>query len=238
VSFRISLIASTVFITLACSAGAYAEKNDSAALAAPTAIVEDIEAPSQTIQMMDLLLPGSQINLAAGEKLTLSYFNSCTIETIVGGKITIGLTKSETQGSKIALEQSDDCFKGKFVLKTASAQAGAAVVFRGKKKGGGSAKKASKTPLPKRILKTTQPVIFFLGKSPKSIQLGDIFGLDVKQLPAENARIDFFARGITLEKDKMYVVEMDDSKVYLQISADAVAGNGPLLRRAVILDLR
>ena len=205
---------------------------------APTAIVEEIEAADTEIQFMDLLLPGQVIKLGRNGKVTLSYFDSCTNEEIVGGSVTVGKEKSIVVGSKVTVKKSDDCHKGDFVLKTASAQSAAAVVFRGRKPNAEKKVKAKSSPPPKRVLMSTHPVILFLGKSPKTVQLGDIFGLDVTKLPAENARIDFYERGITLENDKTYVVEMDDEKVYLQIAADAVAGQGPLLRRAVILDLR
>ena len=53
---------------------------------APVAIVEDVKAPSTKLQPMDYLEQGQNFSLNPGETITISYFNSCSVEKIDGGR--------------------------------------------------------------------------------------------------------------------------------------------------------
>ncbi len=69
--------------------------------AAQVALVEDVDAPSLEFQVMDLLYEGDELALAEGERITLSYFESCAVEEITGGTVTVGMRESELTGGRI-----------------------------------------------------------------------------------------------------------------------------------------
>lgn len=68
---------------------------------AQAALIEDIDAPSLKLQVMDLLAEGERFTLAAGERITLSYFEPCVVEEIRGGTVTVGTLQSDLTGGRL-----------------------------------------------------------------------------------------------------------------------------------------
>ena len=72
-----------------------------AVAAEPAALVEDVAEARTDVMLMDILEPGTVIELAAGEKLVLSYLASCRQESITGGIVTVGNRESAVAGGKV-----------------------------------------------------------------------------------------------------------------------------------------
>ena len=74
----------------------------SAASAASTvALIEELSGNPAALEVMDYLETGQVIRLGARETLVLSYFNSCTRETITGGTVTVGTEQSKVVSGKV-----------------------------------------------------------------------------------------------------------------------------------------
>ena len=69
---------------------------------APTAVVEEAAGVGTPgIAEFTYLQPGQKIELGSKGSLRLTYFSSCTVETIRGGTVTIGTVASEVSGGKV-----------------------------------------------------------------------------------------------------------------------------------------
>jgi hypothetical protein len=95
----------------------------------PTALVEDVKSASADIEFMDYVGAGQVIKLDADDVLVLSYLRSCEHETIIGGTVRIGPSKSEVEGGKITRAKVP-CNGGNMKLSTAQANASGASSFR------------------------------------------------------------------------------------------------------------
>jgi hypothetical protein len=100
-----------------------------AAHAESGAMVEDFSVPRAGLQPMDQLKPGQMIMLGAGERLILTYLDSCNHETIVGGVVSIGRDQSVVVGGKLTRDRSE-CHGGSALLSQAQATKSAVMVFR------------------------------------------------------------------------------------------------------------
>jgi hypothetical protein len=95
-------------------------------------MVEDVKgAPNAGVDFMDFVNPGQQISLGQGGQIVISYFQSCRVETIRGGTVTIGTTESRVQGGTVNAA-TRACDAKKFAVTTRTAEAGAAAKRLGK----------------------------------------------------------------------------------------------------------
>ncbi len=97
---------------------------------APMAIVEDISAPSSKLQVFDYLQRGTRIDLGPNERLTIGYFESCLIETVIGATVVIGREKSQVSGGGKVKRRFLQCGGPKMVLSGREAAKSAVVVTR------------------------------------------------------------------------------------------------------------
>ena len=68
----------------------------------PVALVEAVAGTAGSrLQVMDSLYAGQVIELGASGQLSLAYLNSCRIERIAGGRVTIGALESRVEGGRI-----------------------------------------------------------------------------------------------------------------------------------------
>ena len=95
----------------------------------PVAIVETIRSTTAGVEPMDYLEPGKVIRLGAGDRLVVSYLDSCARETILGGIVTIGTEQSTTQGGVIE-RSTVRCATSRIALNSAEAQRSGAFVSR------------------------------------------------------------------------------------------------------------
>jgi hypothetical protein len=92
-----------------------------------SALVEDVKsAPGAGVDFMDYVYPGQTIALGAQGQLVLAYFESCRVETIRGGTVSVGASSSTVQGGQIRAA-TRPCDQKKFAATAQTAEAGAAV---------------------------------------------------------------------------------------------------------------
>jgi hypothetical protein len=95
----------------------------------PTALVEDVKSASVDIEFMDYVGNGQVIKLDPDDVLVLSYLRSCEHETITGGTVHVGSSKSDVEGGKI-IRAKVPCNGGNMALSAAQANASGASSFR------------------------------------------------------------------------------------------------------------
>ncbi len=94
---------------------------------APTAVVEEaagVRTPG--IAEFTYLQPGQKIDLGSKGSLRLTYFSSCTVETIRGGTVTIGTLSSEVSGGKVERSTSE-CQAQEVTVASSATEFGASV---------------------------------------------------------------------------------------------------------------
>lgn len=64
--------------------------------------VESVAAPGLKFRPLDMLVPGTRIELRPGHTMVVGYFSSCLIETVASGRITIGERESIIEGGQVA----------------------------------------------------------------------------------------------------------------------------------------
>lgn len=113
---------------LAACAGALAMILAGAAAARdPVALVEDVSgAPGAGVAFMDYVYAGQVIQLGLNGKLSLSYFDSCSQETVTGGSVTVQKGASKVSGGAVTVRDLP-CQGEQIYVVTATGEAGATV---------------------------------------------------------------------------------------------------------------
>ncbi len=76
-----------------------------AQLSQPSAIVEDIRTTGTAVlEVFDYLSAGQVLQLGVTDTLVLGYLKSCTRETIIGGRVTVGTLQSTVEGGVVTRE--------------------------------------------------------------------------------------------------------------------------------------
>ena len=102
-------------------APAFAQSESAAAL------VEDIEnAPDAGVSFLDYVYPGQVIELGAAGTIVLSYFVSCRIETVIGGRLEVTREASIVSGGRLS-QKSAPCQYDQAMITAATGEAGAGV---------------------------------------------------------------------------------------------------------------
>jgi hypothetical protein len=167
-----------------------------------SALVEDVKsAPGAGVDFMDYVYPGQRITLGGQGQLVLDYFQSCRVETIRGGTVSVGATESTVQGGQLRAA-TRACDPKKFAATTQTAEAGAAV-------------KRLETPFDRRTwsettLKSAKPIFRWQAAAgPVTVKVVD---QDSKQVvwSAQTAKtyIEYPARGPALQPGIPYGVEV------------------------------
>jgi len=180
---------------------------------APVAIVEDIRAPSSKLQVMDYLTQGAVIALAKGESLNISYFDSCAVERITGGTVTIGKRKSTVRGKGRIKRKFVECGGAKMVLTGRQAARAAGVVLRAGKPG----EKA-----PKVIVHSRTPVFVFSAGAKELVIEPMGRGRAAPQRFAVNGRsVDLAKLGVTLKAGGLYNAKAGKRSVIFKVAETA-----------------
>jgi hypothetical protein len=95
----------------------------------PTALVEDVQGATASVEFMDYVGNGQVIKLEPGAILVLSYLKSCEHETITGGTVIVGAERSDVQDGQI-VRAKVPCDGGKMRLSSQQASKSAASAFR------------------------------------------------------------------------------------------------------------
>lgn len=91
--------------------------------AGPAGLVEAVSAASG-IEVMDYVYAGQSIDLGAKGSITIAYFESCVVDTIKGGRVTITAARSEVSGGQVSSKPMT-CQGAKPVIVADASEAGA-----------------------------------------------------------------------------------------------------------------
>ena len=95
----------------------------------PRAIVEEINAPGINLEFMDYVHEGQVIDLKVKQLVSLSYLSSCTQETIVGGRVVVGIRQSIVTGGSID-RRNTTCPSAKLSVTKSQGKAAGVIAFR------------------------------------------------------------------------------------------------------------
>jgi len=193
--------------------------------AKPVAIVEDLTAPHDNVQLMDFLDEGTLFTLKEGETMILGYLNSCIREEIQGGEILIGKDQSRVLGGSVKREKLS-CDGGRNKTQAGRKSDAGAIVFR---------QASIKNPVAvDYVVNSTQPLIR-TGRDETVINLVRLDGKGtVQALEVQDGVADLAKLGIRLEKKVAYRLSSGDKSMTFRISRKATE-RAPLLSRLIRL---
>src|SRR5262249_24503346 len=90
-----------------------------------TALVTEVSADGRGLYRDQILATGQSFELGADARVVLAYLDSCILETINGGRFTVGTEKSDLVGGKIRRVRFD-CLVGNTLSAGPNAEAGGA----------------------------------------------------------------------------------------------------------------
>jgi hypothetical protein len=191
----------------------------------PVAVVESA-GESSKLAPFELLTEGQRIALAGDEELVISYFESCSRETIKGGSIVVGRTASTLNGGTV------EAHTYKCVISTLSLtpeeQSSAAFVLRGPPTGDPIA------DLAKFVIPTELPLILAVGAD--RVELVDL--RDESRhwtVPTKGGIADLAAVSGPLKDKGVYRVTAGERSVVFRIANTASDAEFPLLKRLLPL---
>lgn len=192
----------------------------------PVALVEDVSAGVQGIEILDYVSQGQEIRLGSGQSLVLSYLGSCRRETITGGTVRVGAQSSEVAGGAVATEQMQ-CDRG--ALRLAAAQAG---------QSGATAMRFQQSAIPgepirpELTVRSVSPVIRVSEPGTVTIERLD------RSAPAVSVQVsgrflDLGAAGTRLDAGGMYRLTQGQRSVVVKVADNARAEPGPVGDRLI-----
>ncbi len=192
---------------------------------APVAIIEDIRAPSSKLRVMDYLLEGAVIALAKGESLNISYFDSCAVERITGGTVTVGKRKSTVRGKGRLKRKFVECGGANMVLTGRQAARAAGVVMRAGKPG----EKA-----PKLIVHSRSPVfVFSAGAKELVIESMGRGRAAPHRFSIKGRSVDLAKLGVTLKAGGVYNAKAGARSVIFKVANTARSSARSVVGRLV-----
>ncbi len=119
---RSGILGVAVAVAFVLAAAPASAQGESAA-----ALVEEIEnAPDAGVSFLDYVYPGQVIELGAAGTIVLSYFGSCRIETVIGGRLEVTREASVVSGGRLSQIQAP-CQYDQAIVTAATGEAGAGV---------------------------------------------------------------------------------------------------------------
>jgi hypothetical protein len=185
----------------------------------PSAIVEEVRADDAAVEAFEYLWPEQLIHLGDGGILVLGYFQSCSRETITGGKVTIGIGGSQVSGG-LVVREIVECDGGSADLSEEQASSSGVAVFR-----------AGDDERPLLIYSLTPAFTFSQGVAELVVRR-----LDRKEpplvVPVTSPAVDFAALGKTLKGGGTYEIRAGADKQVIKVAVYA-RPSGPLVGRLV-----
>lgn len=196
-------------------------------IAAPVAMVEDIEPANTKIGILDFLDAGDVIQLDAQDKLILGYLESCIRETISGGKVTIGQSQSQVDGGKVDREKTE-CDGGGLSLAANEAVQSGAMAFR----------VADSKVESELTIHDTSPILL-LPKGGKVVvkridQKGERHKIRLEKSDSR-VKLDLAEQGIELTPGAMYMLSNGGRNLVFTVAENSVHNPGNLLGRLIPL---
>lgn len=201
----------------------------SAQAASPTAIVE--EAPAGlSVQAMDYLNEGQAIALKPGQRLVLGYLESCTVETVTGGRIVIGKTESRVDGGTVA-RKTVGCEGSRLVLTEAQAGKSGVMVFRKAPQTGGRVQ-LSKADV---VVRGLSPVLVLRAGGTAQVTIERLDRDEPSRQVDVPGRLDLATVKLRLDPGGLYRAQAGGAGTVFMIDPNASAEPGPILARLVPL---
>jgi hypothetical protein len=194
--------------------------------AEPTAIIEDIAAPSTEIEFMDYLFPGQVINLKRGETVILGYLQSCLRESIVGGHIVVGREQSKVKNGSIKRERVE-CAGSAMTLSPKQSGKSLVLLLRAP---------SSSLAMPKPSIEVfgRSPIIKLItGNGKISIERLDRYE-NVIDLTATKDYVDLHSTGQSLKPGGLYRARSGGRTVVFKINPLARSGAKPVIARLIV----
>ena len=185
----------------------------------PVAIVEDVATSNSKIMVMDYLETGQVVELGANGRITLGYLQSCALERITGGTVTIGVQQSVVKGGKI-IRRRVRCAGGAHNLAKAQKRKGAVAVFRGRRR--------------TKVTVYNQYPYFRVPRGGAILKIESIKGNKFRRLLlVEGNSVDFAAKGIRLTSGGVYRVSYLGRSMLLRIHPQSRRSTRSVLERLV-----
>lgn len=187
---------------------------------APTAIVDSVLG-THAVEALQLLAPGTDIELPRNARVRLAYFASCVHETARGGRLRVGVTASLAVDAMVE-RVTGDCVPPQY----GPARAGVpgVLVLRD----GSTARQGA----PVWRVRTRTPVLFAMPGAGITLTRLNPGGRKVF-LPAADGRADLAEHGIALEDGALYRACSAQRCRRLWIDPAAQHRHGPVLERVV-----
>lgn len=183
---------------------------------APTAIVDTIHGDTDLTELQ-LLAPGTTVDLGPAARIRLAYFASCVHETVRGGRLRIGVTASLAVEGQIE-RVTADCAPPRSRF---GADAVGALVLRNRQRQRGSP-----------IYRVRTPVPVLLGNPGTIVSIRD----EGPRRAAQLLRLDTDEQRINLPlADQVYRICADGQCTRIWLDPDARNDHGPILERVIRL---
>jgi hypothetical protein len=198
-------------------------------LAAPVALIEDVQGKVAGAELMDYVAPGEVIKLGPDGMVVLSYLKSCRRETISGaGSVTIGAGESKVEGANLK-NDIVDCDAGHAQATARETSEVAATIVRGIGPDDDS--------LPEAIIYGASPIFEAKGRGTLAVERLDQpserqqIELDGRQL--KGRFYDFAGSNHPLTPGGTYAATFGNSRIVFRVDPQAKAGPGPAVARLI-----
>ena len=179
----------------------------------PVVLVEQIEgAPASKFQAFDYLYAGQGIDLGSSGSLVLSYLNTCLIERIKGGRVTVGPAGSKVVNGMLWREETP-CQVSRIEVTDSTVEA-AGTVYR--------VVTFSGEDWTERTIKGDRPLFKW-----ETANLGALAGVVVLEM--DRARPEILWRGVTDKTYVAYPMDAPSLQVGMPYQVQITAQDGRLL---------
>ena len=219
-----------VFATLLLTLGL---RVDAEAAGGPAAVVEEANAPSLRLQVMDYVIEGQRIALQPSETIILGYLASCQRERITGGEIVVGAAESQVVGGDVRRNRVE-CDGGAMDITADQAAKSAVMVFRVPPPPATDAN-GHRLPAAQVTLFSLSPVID-AGPARGAVIVDRLDrSAQAIHLAVEGRSIDLATRHLKLAAGGLYRASVGERTIVFQISPGARSSGGPILGRLLRL---
>ncbi len=188
------------------------------------ALVMEAAGAEPVLSRDSLVSPGQTFDLGSEGRVTLAYLSSCVMETIEGGRFTVGAEQSEVTGGKVE-RTAAECLAGGPTIQTgADSESGGAF---------------SRDPFAPPLVKSTQPILLLPGIAADARVHFVIARIDAKTKPisleAQGPVLDLMRVQQALALGGKYKVEAEGRTVTFAVIGDPPPGGASTFERIVVM---
>jgi hypothetical protein len=198
-------------------------------LAAPVALIEDVQGEVAGAELMDYVAPGQVIRLGPNATLVLSYLKSCRRETVSGaGSVTVGASESRVEGASLKNDVVN-CDAGHAQATTRETSEVAATIVRGIG--------PDDSALPQAIVYGASPLFEARGSGRLAVERLDKSGerqqVELTGRQFKGRFYDFAGTSHPLTPGGTYAATFGPSRIVFRVDPQAKAGPGPAVGRLI-----